>query len=474
MDPSELKNISNQLGATCSIMVHAVCKLYLASPNFNVEVNETVRRFPQLKAAPNRWHAILWGGIVAVVDRSVNTTYLQIYNLKTKNTVKLFEYELYNDLQYVSLDPTFHTFEMDDCVAGLSFPNGEMGRKFLSKVSSLIPKTETIFEDHTKKKVPALFGFGGSFILKGSNNNNNNEGAVAAEISAPTAVTHMQHAGVTANGEVDFVNLAPEWKAVFKNAGIRKKDLQNPDTRRVVLQSIALSGYNISSSPSKYQQVEQEPDFEVPPPPPIEQRPLTFTKAELKKNDYNQQQIQAYEAYLKEMEKYEKEMKRFEQEQEKYLRELAEYERMVALEQWERDNAAKVMELKIASEKQDGKKAAAPPPLPPRAKKQQTKPPQAVVAPTIITAPAPKAPVLPNLKNGVNPVDSLKKMERPNSKMFINAMSNMKPPAAPQEQQTQLVLDKSKAADLLNVLQLAMKSRRGHLENQDDEDDWSE
>ena len=134
MDPSEIKSISNQLGPTCSIMVHAVCKLYLSSPNLSAEVNETMQRFPQLKAAPNRWHPVLWGGLVAVVDRSINTTFLQIYNLKTKNIVKLFEYELYNDLQYISLDPTFHTFEMDDCVAGLSFPNGEMGRKFLSKV----------------------------------------------------------------------------------------------------------------------------------------------------------------------------------------------------------------------------------------------------------------------------------------------------------------------------------------------------
>jgi len=56
-------------------------------------------------------------------------------------------------------------------------------------------------------------------------------------ISAPSNFTHASHIGYDAEtGGFDTKNIPPEWKKLFQAAGIRKKDLNNPETCAALMQ----------------------------------------------------------------------------------------------------------------------------------------------------------------------------------------------------------------------------------------------
>lgn len=386
----EIKKINKLLNDTSSVMVSGVARLYLASPNLhNPKLNETLLRFPNLNS--NTWTRVpVQGAAVIVVDRSTGQVLLQIYDLYGE-IKKRFEYELYYNMEYVSLDPGFHAFEMDDCVAGLSFSSSEVGRKFYLKAVTLVPKPEddapaSQVQARTEKK-KGLFGLGSSFTSKPPP-------PPQMEISGVINVIHQQHVGLTKDGEFDFGALAPEWKAVFKAAGVKKKDLTNPETRRVVMQSIALSGYSLASAPATYVHAQKAPQIMspqmngggAPKSTPVQNQfqemsinnnnPFdddddeenggnlpknSFTREQLQSENYDEKQISEYEVYLKALADYERQVADFQREQEAYVRKLAEYEREKALQAWERDNQQIIKE----TEKKE-KKSGAPPPLPPR------------------------------------------------------------------------------------------------------------
>ena len=58
-------------------------------------------------------------------------------------------------------------------------------------------------------------------------------------ISAPTNVTHVTHVGWTPQKGFELRNLPDEWKQIFKAAGVRRSDLTDPETARVIVTLIA-------------------------------------------------------------------------------------------------------------------------------------------------------------------------------------------------------------------------------------------
>lgn len=77
-------------------------------------------------------------------------------------------------------------------------------------------------------------------------------------ISAPEAFEHRSHVGWDAQNGFDVDNLPSEWKALFKNAGLKRKDLKDAETAKFVLGHIA-------------EQLNQEPASQ-PSPPPVARR----------------------------------------------------------------------------------------------------------------------------------------------------------------------------------------------------------
>ena len=58
-------------------------------------------------------------------------------------------------------------------------------------------------------------------------------------ISAPTNVTHVTHVGWSPQKGFELRNLPDEWKQIFKAAGVRRSDLTDPETARVIVTLIA-------------------------------------------------------------------------------------------------------------------------------------------------------------------------------------------------------------------------------------------
>ena len=54
------------------------------------------------------------------------------------------------------------------------------------------------------------------------------------EISLPTNFQHTSHIGWTDDATFELRNIPPEWKRFFQAAGIRKRDLEDPETRKAI------------------------------------------------------------------------------------------------------------------------------------------------------------------------------------------------------------------------------------------------
>jgi Wiskott-Aldrich syndrome protein len=89
-----------------------------------------------------------------------------------------------------------------------------------------------------KKGGGAILSFFKSFGSKGKSDH----GSRPVEdimISAPESFEHRSHIGWDAQNGFDAANLPQEWKVLFKNAGLKKKDLEDEETAKFVLGHIA-------------------------------------------------------------------------------------------------------------------------------------------------------------------------------------------------------------------------------------------
>lgn len=381
----EVRKLSQMLPPTSSIMATAIAKLLLTSPNPRVNRNDSssiYASFPHLNS--NDWSDTgVFGGLVLVVDRATEAVLLQIYDLDAM--LKRFEFEIYYDMEYQSLDPSFHSFEMEECVAGLSFSSREIARKFLAKVRAMTPESSSRIMGSSVSGTPGASeqkkkaGFFSSAPPKQK----------PLQISGVTNVVHHQHVGVQGDGNLDLDTVSPEWRTLLKQAGVRKKDLKNPEVSRALIQSIQQSGYSLAVAPGTYVQAsplkpKEGPLAERKPPassynkygqqPGMPQQPYgggggggnyagnrqtkVYTPQELQKH-YTKAQVDMYVSYQKQLEDYEKAQK-------KYLEDLAEYEKQVALMKWEKDNQAFLKEQEKLKRVSKDPKYTVPPPLPPR------------------------------------------------------------------------------------------------------------
>jgi len=89
-------------------------------------------------------------------------------------------------------------------------------------------------------------------------------------ISAPTNFTHASHIGIGSNGSFDTQNIPPEWKKLFQAAGIRKKDLNNPETCAALMEVMndAPPAPPAPPAPSAAPPAPPAPNAPPAPPPP--------------------------------------------------------------------------------------------------------------------------------------------------------------------------------------------------------------
>ncbi len=398
----EKQKIQLILGTTSSIMGSGIVRLFLASPNPNIDMNNrnsVLETFPQLR--DGKWcYTNVQGGLTFIRDRLDDTFMFQIYDLETFEL--RFEYELYYDLDYLSLDPLTHAFEMEECIAGFTFSDPNVARQFYNKVKHLKPSNEStagvnvarkVSLTESKKKInnnsSSGGGSGGLFGLFGGRKSATKK---KMDIGHVVAVKHNQHVGVNKDGTFDLSQLNPEWKHFFKEAGIKKQDLKNPETARAIYQTIEQNGYNITGKgPSKitYQEAPSDGGPVVngagtttnitigkPLAGTINQPTPAEYSNDILKQYYTPEQMRQYDDYKKQLAEYEKALIEFEMKK-------VELNKEASLDKWEKDNKTFLKEHEKIQRKSTDAKKKIPPPLPPR--KQPPELPARKKAPAIDT-----------------------------------------------------------------------------------------
>ena len=232
---------------------------------------------------------------------------IKMVDLRSRQLI--FEQEVYFGFQYTELAPFFHAFEVEDCTAGLSFADESEARDFKSGADSfvrqiqaiekmaavtassappLIPQKETKL-DKPKKETRRLSTQRGAkekdkddkgtkkrgFFHKIFGGDTPKSEEDEFELSGPSGFRHESHIGWDPSNGFDIRNIPPEWKALFKAAGVKKSELQDGATAQFVMNTVADTLLNQQSQPPPPVPTHQAHSAPVmpgrsaaPPPPP--------------------------------------------------------------------------------------------------------------------------------------------------------------------------------------------------------------
>jgi len=357
----ERRKLQAAVGPSQTVVASAIARLHLASPDPKAkkknDPDSILRTFKNL--SNEEWTTTnVVGALVLVIDRAVDACVFQIYDM---NTMALrFSYELYLDITYEVLSNQFHSIEIEDAVAGFAFASGEEARQFLGKVMALRPTSKkndgaNVLKNQQKKK-----GFFGGFFGGGSSKNAGGR-KDSIQIGNVKMVQHEQHVGVNADGTFDVDHLAPQWKQLFKQAGIRKKDLQNPEMAATIMSTIQ----QVERQQAVAELYQQTPEYQDYDDEEIEQA----------MEDMDEEDLESYARYEEELRQYYEELAAYEAEQaalaawEEDNQDIMEQSRVQEEAQWEEENFDDLeSEPDSVSGPSRGStgKSKTPPPLPPR------------------------------------------------------------------------------------------------------------
>ena len=192
-------------------------------------------------------------------------------------------------MTYTAASEQFHTFEAQNCIVGLSFTDCNEANEFMAKVKSMLPSpnASSLQPNHaTPSAVAAASRKKSSFFSRLFN-----KSETPMAIGMPTDFVHKQHIGYDPDKGFQSTDIPAEWASIFKNAGIRRKDLQNPEIASVIYStlqsqlggsmelggqhlSIATSGPTFHPHPPTSLPHQPQPHSPQPPSPSVPARPM--------------------------------------------------------------------------------------------------------------------------------------------------------------------------------------------------------
>ena len=166
-----------------------------------------------------------------VFDRTPPASrHIKIFDMSTYEV--RFSQELHESMTYTAASEQFHTFEAQSCIVGLSFTDVLEAQEFMTKVKTMLPTTpatpSTSSAPNPRKK-PGFFSKLGH-LFKPS------DGPMS--IGMPTDFVHKQHIGYDPEHGFQSTDIPPEWVSIFKNAGIRRRDLEDPELAAVIYSTL--------------------------------------------------------------------------------------------------------------------------------------------------------------------------------------------------------------------------------------------
>lgn len=211
----------------------AIRKSYgnMASP-----LSQTVAKLYVCPQTGTRWQDTgVWGAICLVVDRSIQPPAYLIQILDLQKFGVLFSHELYVGCVYNCSETMFHSFEVDSGFVGFAFADTPEARDFGLKALAAIPKSDP----NAVAAQPAA-GKLKTFLSKASMATGIQLPGVqqGVSIGVPTGFVHKQHIGYDPAKGFECSDIPEQWKAMFRSAGIKKADMQNPEKAAVIYSAL--------------------------------------------------------------------------------------------------------------------------------------------------------------------------------------------------------------------------------------------
>jgi len=188
------------------------------------------------RAAGAGWTEVGWGVLVWAADLDG----CQYFKLHTPGGKMLLNEEIHEDFastykagRTITGTHAVHTCELGAAgVYALTFSAESEGAAFARKVSAMAPRP-----------TPKTGGGGGRWRLGGGRRRDGAHAPTPAvsslAIGSPTNVKHEAHVGWDAERGFEVRNLPDEWKALLKSAGVRRRDLEDQQTARKIVDAIS-------------------------------------------------------------------------------------------------------------------------------------------------------------------------------------------------------------------------------------------
>lgn len=215
------------------------------------------------------WQLFATGVMCFVKHNQKRSYFFRLYDFDEKKMI--WEQEIYLDMNYQQLEPYFHMFEAEDCMAGLNFADERDAQHFglvVRKKSDLInkmlrtkdkPNKDRLKEDSIRKidnnslKVPNISSMRArsldslqtanqNFINIEKSNSKSKLKISKLDIGSPTDFRHIQHIGWSPSTGFDLKVIDPKLQNFFEIAGVSADLLDDIDTRKFIFSFIDTHG----------------------------------------------------------------------------------------------------------------------------------------------------------------------------------------------------------------------------------------
>ena len=112
-------------------------KIKLSIPKqFNKIIDVTIAKLYIAYPSPTEWtYTGLYGALCLIDDLVGNTFFLKLVDISGQNRGVIWDQELYVNFDYIQDRTFFHTFEMEECLAGLLFEDTHDAQHFYKRVT---------------------------------------------------------------------------------------------------------------------------------------------------------------------------------------------------------------------------------------------------------------------------------------------------------------------------------------------------
>nr|CAH7750079.1 unnamed protein product [Callosobruchus chinensis] len=203
----------------------------------------------------SQWVKKNTGVLCFVKDNTKRNFFFRLYCLKRNS--KVWEHEMYNDMEYVEGTPFFHIFEGNDCLVAFNFASVEEARDLKYMVNQKVLARKRREEKHNRQQsthsqtLPSpkahVQDVGHNFAFKKTldpvaKRNKRRRNITKADIGCPSDFKHVSHISWNSTFGFDIDTEDEQLKAFFKKAGVSEHQLRDKHTRAYIYDFIEKHG----------------------------------------------------------------------------------------------------------------------------------------------------------------------------------------------------------------------------------------